>query len=157
MTLSCITWQTFWQWLNNSQLASTLILLGFGTLGYETWHKNREVRRELIWWLMNHVEEYATMATTYWSEHPSQKPEHLILAARLKSEYSVLLTAIEDLSLSKTSRKQIREAIINLYEAATGGTFESQRKVSQETKIKVLSLIATHSAALCRNLRGCVA
>lgn len=157
MTLLCITWQTFWQWLNNSQLVSTLILLVFGTLVYETWHKNKEVRRELIWWLMNHVAEYATIATTYWSEHPSQKTEHQILAARLKSEYSVLLTAIDDLSLNKTTQKQMREAVINLYEAATGGAFESHRKVSQETKIKALSLIATHSATLRRKLRACVA
>lgn len=156
MSFACTFGHDLWHWLNYSQLASTLILLFFGTIVYETWHKHRQVRREMIWWLMNHVEEYTTIANAYWMAHPSTKSEHLIHAARLKSEYSVLLTTLDDLSMKKTIKKQIREAMINLYEAATGGSFESQRKVSVENKTKVLSSIASHSATIKRNLRGCV-
>lgn len=157
MISACMDWMaSFWKWLNESQLASTLIILVCGTFIYETWHKHRAVRRELIWWLINHIEEYTSIANDYWTNHPSAKAEHQMHAARLKSEYSVMLTTIDDLSMKKAIKKQIREALINLYEAATGGSFESQRKVSQENKLKVLSSIATHSAALRRNLRACV-
>ena len=98
MTLACIRLIDVWNWLNNSQLVSTLLILLFGTFAFESWLKRKEANREMIWWLINHIEEYAVLANDYWSEHPTKETKQLVRAARLKSEYSVLMTSVDNVN-----------------------------------------------------------
>ena len=157
MTLSCIHLVDVWNWLNNSQLVSTLIILLFGTFAFESWLKRKEANREMIWWLVNHIEEYAVLANDYWSEHPSKETRQLVRAARLKSEYSVLLSSVDNVDgVSKNMKKDLRDSITALYEAATGGEFETTKKPSQGDLTKIIAAIARHSAALRRALRTTV-
>ena len=154
MTLSCIHLIDVWNWLNNSQLVSTLIILLFGTFAFESWLKHKEANREMIWWLINHIEEYATLANDYWSEHPTKETKQMVRAARLKSEYSVLLTSVDNVGgVSKRVKKEVRDSITALYEAATGGEFETANEPSQSDLTKIIIAIAKHSATLRRVLR----
>lgn len=158
MIVSCAILDDFWNWLNNSQLASTLIILIFGTFIFESWLKRKEACREMIWWLIGHIEEYAEMANSYWTAHPSKDAAQLVRASRLKNEYSVLLTSIDNVNgVSKKTKSEVRISITELYEAATGGEFETSKKTSQKDLIKTLALIAKHSAILRRMLRTAVA
>ena len=157
MTLSCIEMIDVWNWLNDSQLVSTLLILLFGTFAFESWLKRKEATREMIWWLINHIEEYAVIANDYWSEHPTKATKQLVRAARLKSEYCVLLTSVDNVGgVSKNLKKDLRESITALYEAATGGEFETAKKPSQSELTKTLAAIAKHSADLRRVLRTTV-
>lgn len=158
MIVSCTVWEDFWNWLNNSQLASTLIILIFGTFIFESWLKHKEASREMIWWLIGHIEEYAEIANSYWTAHPSKDAAQLVRASRLKNEYSVLLTSIDNVNgVSKKIKSEVRVSITALYEAATGGEFETLKKSSQKDLTKTLALIAKHSATLRRILRATVA
>ncbi len=158
MTLSCIQLIDIWKWLNNSQLVSTLIILLFGTFAFESWLKRKEANREMIWWLINHVEEYAVLANEYWSEHPSKETKQLVRAARLKNEYSVLLTSVDNVGgVSKRVKKEVRDSITALYEASTGGEFETGNKLSKGDLTKIIVDITKHSATLRRVLRTTVA
>lgn len=158
MIVSCTVWEDFWNWLNNSQLASTLIILIFGTFIFESWLKHKEASREMIWWLIGHIEEYAEIANSYWTAHPSKDAAQLVRASRLKNEYSVLLTSIDNVNgVSKKIKSEVRVSITALYEAATGGEFETLKKSSQKDLTKTLALIAKHSATLRRILRAAVA
>ncbi len=157
MTLACIRLIDVWNWLNNSQLVSTLLILLFGTFAFESWLKRKEANREMIWWLINHIEEYAVLANDYWSEHPTKETKQLVRAARLKSEYSVLMTSVDNVNgVSKSVKKDLRDSITALYEAATGGEFETAKKPSQGDLTKTLAAIAKHSADLRRVLRTTV-
>ena len=158
MIVSCTVWEDFRNWLNNSQLASTLIILIFGTFIFESWLKHKEASREMIWWLIGHIEEYAEIANSYWTAHPSKDAAQLVRASRLKNEYSVLLTSIDNVNgVSKKIKSEVRVSITALYEAATGGEFETLKKSSQKDLTKTLALIAKHSATLRRILRATVA
>ena len=157
MSLSCVTGLDVWNWLNGSQLVSTLIILIFGTFIFESWHKRKENEREVIWWLINHIEEYTALANSYWTEHPSKDAKHLACATRLKTEYSVLLSTVDDVNgISKKTKRQLREGITALYEAATGGDFETAKKPAPKDLTKTFSLLGSNSAALRRTLRTSV-
>ena len=58
--------------------------------------------------------------------------------------------------VSKSVKKDLRDSITALYEAATGGEFETAKKPSQGDLTKTLAAIAKHSADLRRVLRTTV-
>lgn len=150
-----ITWIGVWKWLNESQLLSTLLILVFGTFLIDWWHSRKESDREAVSWLLQFAEEYTGMANEYWSNHPSKTSRQLVLVARLKSEYSVLYNAVENIKgMSDEKRKKVRESINDLYDAATGAEFETAQESTQESLIRTLTGIAKSSATLRRRLRA---
>lgn len=149
-----IPWNEVWNWISNSQIFSTIVLLLFGTFLFDWWAKRKETQRATVWWLIEHLEEYAKMANDYWAGHPNKNNRQHVLAARLKSEYTILLSAIDDCTgPNKKARKELRDEMTKLFEAATGGVFETQKRISDGELIKILAHISSCSGAMRRRLR----
>lgn len=149
-----IPWDKFLSWMSNSQIFSTCVLLLFGTFLFDWWTKRKEAQRATVWWLIEHLEEYAKMANDYWSGHPTKSNRQHVLAARLKSEYTILLSAMDDCNgPNKKTKKELKDEMTKLFEAATGGVFETQKRISDGELIKTLAHISSCSAAMRRRLR----
>lgn len=155
MADACCALADVWHWISYSQLFSTVIIVGIGTVFLNLWRKRAEKNRIRIDFLIGHIDDYVKRSKEYWGEHPSRKMKHRVCAACLKCEFSELLASVDDITnIDDGLRTNLRNGIIALYEATTGGNFESSRRTKPEDLVETISLISKHSASLRRLLRG---
>ena len=162
MTMPDIPWKEIWEWISNSQLFSTVVILGFGTFGFNWWTTRQESRRANVRQLLHLVEEYAANAEEYWTDSPGKekhaKRRLCAIAFRLKNEYSVMCSSLEVIKgLRKADKAQYRKMMDDLWESATDGFFESKKRFTDEHVEKRLNRISLHSSALRRSLKALVA
>lgn len=162
MTMPDIPWKDVWNWLSNSQLFSTIVILLFGTFGFDWWTKRQESRRTNARQLLQLVEEYAANAEEYWTDSPGkvkqEKRRLCNLAFRLKNEYPVMCSSLDAIKgLSKADKAAYRKMMDDLWESATDGFFESNKRFTDEHIEKRLNRISLHSSTLRRTLRALVA
>lgn len=143
-------------WINDSQLLATIIGLGLGTFLIERMHQRRCAELETLRWLINLIERYDTMGCEYWQTFSGDEVgRRSELAARLKVDYAFLAVSVDNIKMVKDAeRKQMKEQLERLYDAATGDDFEVDRKFSIDEIRMYHVRIARASAAVKKILYG---
>lgn len=162
MTIPDIAWLEVWRWVSDSQLFSTVVILLFGTFGFDWWTKRQDSRRMIVKQLIQHVEEYSSNAEEYWSDSPGKEKQAkrrlCLLAFRLKNEYPVMCSSLNTIKgLCKNDMVTYKKMMDELYESATDGFFESQKRFTDERVENRLNRISSNSSALRRALSVLVA
>ena len=157
MILCCIDWCCTFRYVIESQLLSTLIALIGGSIIIERMNFRRNSDREMLKLQLAKVEKYDEMACSYWETFAedcsgtSKKNCRDVLAARLKAEYPFLDLSIDNIRMI-SNKKQIKESLQALYDAATDSDFEVTKKFTKDEIRRTLVRIAKASTKVKRAL-----
>ena len=157
MMLCCVSMGQMLRYIIESQLLSTLIALIVGSVIIERLNFRRNSEREMVKLLLEKVETYDRMACSYWGtflEACTNDPGKVCrdeLAARLKAEYPFLILTVDNIKLI-INKKQIKDSMQGLFDAATDSDFEVSKEFSKDEVRRTLVRIAKAAAKVKKEL-----
>lgn len=157
MILCCLDYGCCLLKVLESQLVSTCLALIVGSIIIERMNFRRNSDREMAQLLMSKIEKYDEIACLYWGTFDDECPRGADnssrdeLAARLKAEYPFLVLSIDNIKLIH-DKKQLKNSIQELYDAATDSDFEVSKIFTKDEIRRTLVRIAKASAKVKREL-----
>jgi len=132
MMAADISWTEVWAWASGSSLLSTIVTLVIGSWLLYKWQCRRSFEYEVVKFISNEISSYANDAVEYWSSFSERTQNRNIVRQKIKNGLPILFELIDNsMVLDESGKKNIHEALGNMFDAATGGNFEASEDVQR--------------------------
>lgn len=149
MCSSEISWTALWAWASGSSLLSTVITLAIGSWLLYKWQSRRSFEYEVVKFVSEEITSYANDAVQYWGSFADQSQNRQLARQKIKNGLPVLFELINNtVVLDDRGKSKIHDALGGLYDAATGGNFESaEDRQKDEADARIESILVASAVA----------
>ena len=121
-----ISFSVVWAWASSSSLLSTMVTLAVGSWILYKWQSRRAFEYEVVKFVSDEITAYANDAVQYWGSFADNTLNRHIAQQKIRNGFPVLFELIDNtVILDSSCKNTVHDALGNLYDAATGGSFES--------------------------------
>ena len=147
-----ISFSVIWAWASGSSLLSTVLTLAVGSWILYKWQSRRAFEYEVVKFVSDEITAYANDAVQYWGSFADSAPNRHAAQQKIRNGLPVLFELIDNtVVLDSACKNVVHEALGNLYDAATGGSFESEEvKQKREAANRIESILV--AAAVSRRV-----
>lgn len=144
---SDIPWGEMWAWASGSSLLSTVMTLVVGAWLLYKWQARRSFEYEVVKFVSDEIASYADDAVQYWGSFVGKALNRGVVQQKIRNGLPVLFELISNAEvLDGDGKEKVHEALGNLFDVATGGSFESSeddQKEEAESRIGEILLAST--------------
>ena len=147
MAMPEISWTDVWSWSSGSALLSAIITLAVGSYLLYMWQARRSFQYEVVKFISDEITSYANDAVMYWASFSDGSQNRYIARQKIRNGLPMLFELINSTEvLDNVGKARIHEALGGLFDAATGGSFESSEKSQKEDADSRIESILVASA-----------
>lgn len=144
---SDVPWGEMWAWASGSSLLSTVITLIVGAWLLYKWQARRSFEYEVVKFVSDEIASYADDAVRYWGSFIDNALNRGVAQQKIRNGLPVLFELISNTDvLDDVGKGKVHEVLGDLFDVATGGSFESseeRQKNEAESRIGKILVAST--------------